>query len=75
MARVLTHVEILKAHRRKLISQKENMIEHFCTMDLLCNNNNGMKKRLCLICNETLAAKSMKHSKLKNINTKHMMFP
>ena len=34
---------------KKLISQKENIMTHFCNMDFLVVNNDGVGKPLCLI--------------------------
>ena len=56
----------MEAEIKQLMSQKakENIMTHFCNIDLL-GVIDGMEKPLCLICNETLLAKIMKPLNLK----------
>ena len=46
--------------------------DSFLQYGFTCSCEDGMEKPLCLICNETLSAESLKPSKLKrHLNTKH----
>ena len=58
---------------RHLMGGKENMMSLFFNLGWFTFKNcNGCEKPLCLICNELLATKSMKLSKLKrHLESKH----
>ena len=64
----------MQAQRKQLINQKDkgNMMTHFLQYGFTCSCEDRVEKPLCLICNETLSAESLKPSKLKrHLKTKH----